>query len=250
MLGKFISLNGVVEFQKRDLSHIHILLITESKPGQSTEQEINKLICAEISNPIKLPNLYKKVVHFNIHGPCSEERCLKNGECIKKFPKEYLQETCFVEDAYPSYRRRSSQKGGHTCTKCSNGHCTVFDNRHVVPYNPYLTQKYNCHINIEHLYSIETVKYIYKYILKGIDQATVKLSTTDDDDAKTAQIENDEILQYQNLRYVESVEACSRIFEYSICHRYPAVMKLDLHLENQHQVLFDPKQTKEDLQEN
>ena len=112
-----------------------------------------------------------------------------------------------------------------------------------------MTQKYNCHINNEHLYSIESVKYIYKYIRKGTDQATVKLSTTDDNDDKTAQIENDEILQYQNLRYVGPVEACSRIFEYSIYHRHPAVMKLDLHLENQHQVLFDPKQTKERLQE-
>ena len=121
----------------------------------------------------------------------------------------------------------------------------MFDNRHVVPYNPYLTQKYNCHINIKHQFSIEAVKYIYKYIGK----ATVHLSTRDDNEDETIQIENDEILQYQNLRYVGPVEACSRIFEYSICYRYPAVMKLDLHLENQHQVLFDPKQNKQDLQE-
>ena len=91
ILGKFLSIVGVVEFQKRGLPHIHILLITESKPAQLNEQQIDKFICAEIPDPIKLPDLHKKVILFNIHGPCSEERCLENGECIKKFPKDYIE---------------------------------------------------------------------------------------------------------------------------------------------------------------
>ena len=59
-----------------------------------------------------------------------------------------MDETSFLENSYPSYRRRSPEQGGHTSTKMSHGNCILFDNRHVVPYNPYLTQKYNCHINI------------------------------------------------------------------------------------------------------
>ena len=72
--------------------------------------------------------------------------------------------------------------------------------------------------NIENLYSIEAIKYIYKYIGKGTDQATIQLTTADDDDNETTQVleDNDEILKYQNLRYVGPVEACSRIFEHSI----------------------------------
>jgi hypothetical protein len=38
----------------------------------------------------------------------------------------------------------------------------VFDNRWVVPYNPYLTMWYQCHINVEVCSSITAVKYLYK----------------------------------------------------------------------------------------
>ncbi len=52
---------------------------------------------------------------------------------------------------------------------CSSGF--VFDNRWVVPYNPYLTMRYKCHINVEVCSSITTVKYLYKYVYKGHDRA-------------------------------------------------------------------------------
>lgn len=47
------------------------------------------------------------------------------------------------------------------------------DNRWVVPYSPYLAQKYNAHINVEVCATIKSVKYVYKYILKGYDRAQV-----------------------------------------------------------------------------
>jgi hypothetical protein len=52
---------------------------------------------------------------------------------------------------------------------CSSGF--VFDNRWVVPYNPYLTMRYQCHINVEVYSSITAVKYLYKYVYKGHDRA-------------------------------------------------------------------------------
>ncbi len=54
---------------------------------------------------------------------------------------------------------------------CSSGF--VFDNRWVVPYNPYLTMRYQCHINVEVYSSITAVKYLYKYVYKGHDRALV-----------------------------------------------------------------------------
>jgi len=47
----------------------------------------------------------------------------------------------------------------------------VFDNRWVIPYNPYLTMRYQCHINVEVCRSITVVKYLYKYVYKGHDRA-------------------------------------------------------------------------------
>ncbi len=54
-------------------------------------------------------------------------------------------------------------------SQCSSGF--VFDNRWVVPYNPYLTMWYQCHINVEVCSSITVVKYFYKYVYKGHDRA-------------------------------------------------------------------------------
>jgi hypothetical protein len=43
------------------------------------------------------------------------------------------------------------------------------DNRWVVPYNSYLTRRYKAHINVEIRSSIKILKYLYKYIYKGLE---------------------------------------------------------------------------------
>jgi hypothetical protein len=54
----------------------------------------------------------------------------------------------------------------------------TFDNHHnVIPYNPYLSTKYDCHINVEICSSVMVVKYIHKYIYKGPDQATLQVDS-------------------------------------------------------------------------
>ncbi len=44
-----------------------------------------------------------------------------------------------------------------------------------MPYNPFLSAKYNCHINVEISNSVNTVKYIHKYIFKGHDRASIRI---------------------------------------------------------------------------
>ena len=45
-----------------------------------------------------------------------------------------------------------------------------------MPYNPYLTLKYNAHINLELCSTVKSVKYLYKYIYKGYDCANIELN--------------------------------------------------------------------------
>ncbi|KAG2759477.1 hypothetical protein PC129_g24819 [Phytophthora cactorum] len=46
-------------------------------------------------------------------------------------------------------------------------------NQWVVPNNPYLSQNYNCHINVEVCTAITAVKYLYKCVYKGSDNAVI-----------------------------------------------------------------------------
>lgn len=91
------------------------------------------------------------------------------------------------ESGYPLYKRpnnnRTIQKRG-----------VFYDNRHVVPYNPYLTLTYNAHINVEICSSVRSVKYIYKYVYKGPDRALFQVR------GQNGTVVYDEITQFIDAR--------------------------------------------------
>ncbi len=53
----------------------------------------------------------------------------------------------------------------------------VVDNRNIVAYSPFLSLKYNCHFNVEVVHSMKAVKYLFKYLHKGGDRASINLRT-------------------------------------------------------------------------
>ncbi|TMC16317.1 MAG: hypothetical protein E6J34_20245 [Chloroflexi bacterium] len=230
VLGKTVAHTYVIEFQKRGLPHAHILLIVRDSDKPRTPEHVDTIISAEIPNKTQHPELYETVINCMLHGPCGplskDASCMNNGKCSKKYPKDYSEQTILTSDGYPKYRRRDDGvfviKGGHRYT-----------NRHVIPYNSYLSAKYNCHINIEVANGILAVKYLYKYVYKGHDRMSISVER--DDDAAI-----DEIREYLDGRYVSACEACWRIFGFSLQHHYPSVQRLQLHLENQQYITFDP----------
>ena len=50
------------------------------------------------------------------------------------------------------------------------------DNRWVVPCCPFLTLRYDAHINVEICSSVRAVKYLYKYVFKGNDRALAAIT--------------------------------------------------------------------------
>ena len=88
----------------------------------------------------------------------------------------------------------------------------------------------NCHCNVELCMSIKSIKYVLKYVHKGCNQAMFALRSI------ASQV--DEILDYQNARYVSSNEAAWRILEFPIRKRDPPVQQLAVHLENGQRVYF------------
>ncbi|KAI8538191.1 hypothetical protein RHMOL_Rhmol09G0083300 [Rhododendron molle] len=49
------------------------------------------------------------------------------------------------------------------------------NNRWVVPYNPYLLARFDCHVKVEVCSPIKDIKYLYKYVYKGHDKISIKL---------------------------------------------------------------------------
>ena len=90
VLGKVIARMHVIEFQKRGLPHAHILLILHPEDKPKTIDDINSIVCAEIPDPIQQPHLYEVITRCMTHGPCGNAkpnaRCMKDGNCSKRFP--------------------------------------------------------------------------------------------------------------------------------------------------------------------
>ncbi|GFU67565.1 ATP-dependent DNA helicase [Trichonephila clavipes] len=77
-----------VEWQKRGLPHIHILLWLKEK---IRPESIDKVICAELPDSKLDPALYEIIRTTMIHGPCRHinpsSPCILNGNCTKKISK-------------------------------------------------------------------------------------------------------------------------------------------------------------------
>jgi hypothetical protein len=228
--GLFGAISGLVytiEFQKRGLPHIHLLIFLQRAHKIRDADHVNSLISAKLPDPNVHPILWDAVTRLMLHGICGASNprasCMKDGNCSRHFPKSFNPETRFGEDGYPEYARPND---GRTFTD-SRGQ--IYDNRRVVPHNPYLLAKYNCHINVEVCASIKAVKYIHKYIYKGPDRATLEVGNLD------------EIKQYIDSRYIGPVEACWHILEFPRHLEFPAVYRLPVHVKNEQMVYFDPE---------
>nr|XP_043618055.1 uncharacterized protein LOC122589793 [Erigeron canadensis] len=239
-----------IEFQKRGLPHAHILIWLGPETKCNTPEEINDIISAELPLESEDPDLYEAVLEFMLHGPCGADSpnasCTEDGKCKKHFPRPFYQETTIDADGYPVYQRRNNrvfvQKGK---TKLHNGF--------VVPYNRYLLLKYKAHINVEWCNRSRAIKYLFKYLNKGPDRATIviheNVATHGQSSAENILI-IDEIKNYLDCRYLSPCEAVWRMLAFSIHYSYPSVIRLTFHLPEQHMItLRDSENLRKKLNE-
>src|SRR5271156_695035 len=225
LFGKAVAMVHTIEFQKRGLPHMHLLIFLHQNDKIRNPDDVDSIVSAQIPDKTLHPKLWETVTTTMIHG-CTN-KCMVNGNCSKGFPKEFRDHTHFGEDGYPEYARPNN---GATMTKGDK----TYDNRHVVPYNPYLSAKFNCHINVEICASVEAVKYIHKYIYKGHDRTTIEISAAQEGAGR------DEVKEYIDSRYVSAIEGCWHLFEYNMHGEQPSVYRLPVHLPNQNLVYFNP----------
>ena len=201
-----------------------------SEDKSQTPEDFDLIVSAEIPDKEEQPKLYKTVSRNMIHGPCGihnpSSPCMVDGKCSKYYPREFTTETSTNKSGYPIYRRRQNSR-----TIKKHGVSIDIDNRWIVPYNPYLSQKYNCHLNVEICSSIKSIKYLYKYVYKGQDRVLISLKNP-----------NDEIEKYINARYVSASKGIWRLFDFGLQDRSHTVVRLSVHLKGQQQVPFDPSE--------
>ena len=230
-LGKTRGRVWTTEFQKRGLPHVHMIIFLHPNAKMRSPEEIDSLLSAEFPDPDEQPELFELVLKFMVHTPCGAQNpnapCMKNGKCSKGFPKPFREETTINEDSYANLRRHNTGKkykvGGHEV-----------DNRWVVSYPIFWLWVFRCHINMECLFSVKGLKYIYKYVYKGHDRTTMEQCL-------------DEIKLYLDARFVSAHEGVWRLFQFPMHEEYPNIVRLQVHLPGQQTVVWN-EETAVDLQ--
>jgi len=223
----------VIEFQKRGLPYSHILLILKEEFKPKDAEIIDSLISAEIPDKSSHSLLHEIITKHMVHGPCGKYNlnspCMVNGECSKKFPKEFQDLTVSNCDGYPKYQRQNN--GVVTTVRGKE-----INNSWIVPYNPYLSLKYNCHINVESCASVQSVKYLFKYIYKGHDCANIEIAE--------GVLNHDEIKTFMDSRYVSAPEAAWRLFGFHMHEQSHTIIRLPVHLPDEQSVYFTEETAK------
>ena len=81
------------------------------------------------------------------------------------------------------------------------------------------------------------------YVGKGPDRAEVAITTDENE------INHDEPKQYLDTRYVSSCECLWRFFEYKMQHSSHSVIRLPVHLKDQHKFYFNENDDQDDIRE-
>ncbi|EAU89526.2 ATP-dependent DNA helicase PIF1 [Coprinopsis cinerea okayama7 len=203
-----------VEFQKRGLPHIHILI--KYRRDCSTPQHIDSVVSAELPNDPVDRELIQKFMMHN-HPPenrppstyCQREQADGSRKCRFNYPFPITPTTTISPEGRVFYRRRSAQD------------CMVVP--HCLP----LIRMMKCHINFEIASTSHLFQYLFQVysqrILLGPDRARYRI--LDDNNPEVI----NEIEDFWNARYLSAGEAAWRILGFRITQKDPSVTALPVH---------------------
>ena len=155
IFGKAIAYVYTVEYQKRGLPHVHLIVFLDRCNHLATPEWVDSVISSKLPDPVHDPQLFDLVRTHMIHGPCRPGQCLnERGQCSKGFPKPFPNETEITGESYVKTRRRDNGR------QIVFADCSV-DNTYVIAHSPYLLRKYRAHINVKCTLGFQAIKYIY-----------------------------------------------------------------------------------------
>ena len=137
VLGRMTAEVWVIEYQKRGLPHVHMLLYLRDQDKLRDPSDYDKVVCAEIpalDGSRERAMLREKVIKHHVHShrdKCYAEDDPGHTTCINHYARPYQDETTDSEDSYPEYRRRSPEHGGQVHIQPGGRRITNAD---IVPY--------------------------------------------------------------------------------------------------------------------
>ncbi len=260
IFGKCIGHIRVVEFQQRGIPHVHLVVIIDQDDKPKTPDDIDRVICAQIPDPVKDAKLFDIVTKCMIHGPCGARNpnrdCMVNDDknnnkksCNKHYPKEYGERTKVGDDGFVIYKRpfglSVTRKGKVTSADGSiryQNHCIT--NADIVPYCRYLSLKFNCHINVECVSYATVIRYLFDYIHKGPTMARMQLTIKD------GVGHYDQIKHYQNCRSLSAHEAIQHLLKLAMVIMSHKVTLMSMHMPNEQTIGFKPSELKDKASRN
>ncbi|XVF60918.1 hypothetical protein PTKIN_Ptkin08bG0086600 [Pterospermum kingtungense] len=88
---------SVLWLLKYGLPHAHILLWLDSQHKCRSQADVDRIISAEMPDPIATLIAHKVVLEFMIHGPCGSMKpnapCMSKLRCLKHYPKKFQSQT-------------------------------------------------------------------------------------------------------------------------------------------------------------
>ena len=103
-----------------------------------------------------------------------------------------------------------------------------YTSKDVVPHNLWLLENFDYHINVEICSSLKNIKYLLWYPFEGDTRVIGSMGTNED-----------EISYYEDMRTVGATEAFWRIYEFELHTRFPTVVSLAIHLEDEQNIYFE-----------
>ncbi|GBM91220.1 hypothetical protein AVEN_211511-1 [Araneus ventricosus] len=97
---------------------------------------------------------------------------------------------------------------------------------------PWLSKKFNAHINVEVCASIKSVKYLYKYVYKGHDAASIRFENEKAPD------------HYEILSFLDG-RRMWRLNEFNLSEKSHTVVRLAVHLPDQQAIVYQDRQEEE-----
>jgi len=117
----------IIEFQKCGLFHAHILLWLKAKVNNC--DLVGRVICAEILDLDRQPQLYANVAKHMMHGPCGLDNaycsCMEDEKCSKHYPMQTQDTTKMDGNGHVLY---CHQNYSWYVEKCTRGQTVRLDN--------------------------------------------------------------------------------------------------------------------------